>query len=544
MRAGALLSGGLALSLFTAGAASAGILTATPFIGVTHHQFVKAHNEPAGSPTFSWPRELVVNILEINMSAAGLSFRMQPGNGANPGEVTRMTTRSFVNSIGAQIGINGDFFNTAPPYPFPNTDVTHIAASDGDIYSANAGNDPTFNVSATNQPRILRGSGPGTTTNTAGVPLYNAIGGNQRILNSGTVSAPNDTYTNTLNPHTAIAVSQDRTRVFLMTVDGRQTDYSEGMKTTEMAELFLTVGGWDAINIDGGGSTTMVMDDDGDALADARIINSPSDNATPQMPGTERLVANNLAVFAMPNPGYVPLPAPARPPAQPSLPIIPQQVIFDDFEGTKGRFASAVNASGSSQHIAPASASQVDSNHSHTGNDSIRVDIVNTGGDPARMQLRFLSGGGTPANNTVNNQAMGPQGYVGYFLRAEPGSDPLWAAILIDDGNTAANGLERSAFIPVIADGEFHLYQWNLADAGLWDNFASGNGAIDGPNAFIDAIYLSSAPATSGGTNWAGSVWIDTVAYNPDGTLDNLIPEPASLGVLVAAALALRRRRA
>jgi hypothetical protein len=172
------------------------------------------------------------------------------------------------------------------------------------------------------------------------------------------------------------------------------------------------------------------------------------------------------------------------------------------------------------------------------------VDIVNTGGDPARMQLRFLSGGGTPANNTVNNQAMGPEGYVGYFLRVEPGNDPLYASILIDDGNTAANGLERSSFIPIFADGEFHLYQWNLADAAMWDNFASGNGAIDGPNAFIDAIYLSSAPATSGGTNWAGSVWIDTVAYNPDGTLDNLIPEPGSLALIAStAALMLGRRQ-
>jgi hypothetical protein len=528
--------------LFAAESVCGGILSAQPFVGITHHQLVKAHNEPPGSPTFSWPRELVVNILEINMTAPGISFRMQPGNGALPGEVTRMTTRGFVNSINAQIGVNGDFFNTAPPYPFPQTDVTHIAASNGDVYSTNAGNDPTFNVSATNEPRILRGSGPGTTTNTAGVTPFNAIGGNQRILNNGVVSAPNDTYTNTLNPHTAIAVSQDRTRVFLMTVDGRQNDYSEGMFTTEMANLFLQFGGWDAINIDGGGSTTMVMDDSNDATQNARVINSPSDNSTPQMPGTERLVANNLAVFATPNPLYTPLPMPPRPPAQPALPIIPQQVIFDDFEGSKGRFASAVNASGSSQHIAPTSTSTVDSNHSHTGNDSIRVDIVNTGGDPARMQLRFLSGGGSPANNTVNDQAMGPHGHVGFFLRVEPGNDPLWAAILIDDGTAGANGLERSSFIPVIADGEFHLYQWDLADAALWDNFANGNGAIGGPNAFIDAIYLSSAPATSGGTNWGGSVWIDTVAYNPDGTLDNLIPEPSMLGVLCIGSLALIRR--
>jgi hypothetical protein len=526
---------------------AAGVLTAQPFIGITHHQFVKGLNEPANSPTFNWPRELVVNVLEINMSAAGIAFRVQPGNGADPGEVTRMTTRGFVNSIGAQIGINGDFFAVNPPYPPQNgqffTDVTHIAASNGEVYSPNAGGDPTFNVSASNEPRILRGRAAGTTTNTNNVPLYNAIAGNQRILNSGTISAPDDDYTNTLNPHTAVAVSQDRSRVFLMTVDGRQNDYSEGMRTTEMAELFLTLGGWDAINLDGGGSTTMVMDDDGDALADARIINSPSDQSTPQAPGVERLVANNLAVFAMPNPNYTPLPMPPRPPASPALPVIGQQVILDDFEGSRGRFSSAPNASGSSANVAATSASAVDPNHSHTGNDSLRVDIVNTNATPARMQLRLLSGGGSPSANTVNGEALGPQGYVGYFMRVEPGNDPLFASILIDDGTTGANGLERGSFLPIVADGEWHLYQWDLGDAAMWENFASGNGAVGGPNAFIDAIYLSSAAGTSGGTNWSGTVWIDTVAYNPDGTLDNLIPEPSVAGLFCFAALAIRRRK-
>jgi hypothetical protein len=160
------------------------------------------------------------------------------------------------------------------------------------------------------------------------------------------------------------------------------------------------------------------------------------------------------------------------------------------------------------------------------------------------MQLRLLSGGGTPTSNVVNGQALGPDGHVGYFLRVQPGSDPLWAAILIDDGTPTANGLERSTFLPIIADGEFHLYQWNLADASTWENFSGGNGAIGGPNAFIDAIYLSSAPATSGGTNWSGSVWIDTVAYNPDGTLDNLVPEPGVAALLLlGGCVAIGRRR-
>ncbi|MDW8262716.1 MAG: phosphodiester glycosidase family protein [Phycisphaerales bacterium] len=526
----------------------AGIQVAHPFVGVTHYQIVKAYNEPAGSPTASLPRELFINLIEIDVTAPGVQFRMQPGNGPLPGEVTRSTTRNFVNSIGAQIGINGDFYDTNPPYPPQGgnffTDVVHAGASEGDVYSPNNGGESIFNISATNDARIVRGNGPGTTTTQEGVALYNAIGGNQRILTAGVITAPNDSYTNTLNPHTAIAVSQDRRKVFLMTVDGRQGNFSGGMRTTEMASLFLQYGGWDAINLDGGGSTTLVFDDTNDGIANARIINSPSDGATPQQPGNERLVANNLAVFAVHNPAYVPIPPPPRPPAVPALPVLPQLTVFDDFEGTRGRFSSAVNASGSSFNISPASASAVDTAFKHRGSSSLRVDIVNTNATPARMQLRLLSGGGNPTNNTVDGSAAGPDGYVGFFLRVAPGSDPLWASILIDDGTTSANGLERAAMLPVIADGQFHLYQWNLADPEVWFNFSGGNGTIDGPNAFIDAIYLSSAPGTSGGTNWSGSVWIDVVAYNPEGRLDILIPEPASAAVAgaILGLLCCRRR--
>jgi hypothetical protein len=526
-------------------ATHAGILSAQPFIGVTHHQLSRTLNEPPSSPTFAWPRELVVHIIEIDTTAPGVQFRMQPGNGPLPGEVTRSTTRNFVNSINAQIGINGDFYDTNPPYPPQNgqffTDVVHAGASNGDVYSPNNGSESIFNVSAGNVPGVYRANGPGGTGTLEGVPLYNAIGGNQRILTNGVVTAPNDPYTNTLNPHTAIAVSQDQTRVFLMTVDGRQNDYSEGMYTTEMAQLFLQFGGWNAINVDGGGSTTLVMDDIHDGLQNARVVNSPSDGSSSTNPGTERLVANNLAVFATPNPGYVPLPPVPRPGATPPLPYLSQQVIFDDFEGSKGRFSSAPNASGSSFNVSPASTANLDINFAHTGASSIRLDIVNTNASPPRLQLRFLSGGGNPANNTVNGEAMGPMGWVGFFLRMEPGNDPLYAAILLDDGTSTSTGLERSTFQQIIADGRWHLYQWNLADSSAWANFSGGNGVIGGPNAFIDSIYFSSAPATSGGTNWSGTVWIDTVAYNPSGTLDNLIPEPSAVLILPALGLILRR---
>jgi hypothetical protein len=535
----------LALALTSAPAAASITRSAQPFIGVTHWQFIQQLGDTT-VPVFA--REIVVNILEIDTQAAGVSFLMQPGNGADPGEVTRRTTRGFVNSASAQIGINADFFDTNPPYPPSGgnffTDVVHVGASGGNVYSAAAGGESVFNITAGNLASIVTAGGPGSTVSSSGTSYHNAIGGNQRILTNGAITTPNDTYTTTLNPHTAIGVSQDNRRVFLLTVDGRQTDYSEGMRTDEMAQLMLNFGVWNAINVDGGGSTTMIMDDLHDGTQNARVINSPSDNATQISPGTERLVANSFAVFATPSLGYTPLPPVPRPGQTGVLPTLPTLSIFDDFEGSKGRFGSALNASGSSRNIDASSTSAIDNLIKHRGDSSLRINVVNTNADPAQMKLRLLSGGGTPGNNIINGQSMGPTGYVGLFLKLDPGADPLYVALLVDDGTSTSNGLERSSFIEVIDDGQFHLYQWSLADAELWNNFNAGNGTIDGPNAFIDAIYFSSNASTAaGGTNWAGQIWVDTVAYNPLGNLNSLVPEPSCAMLAVLMFSSNRRRR-
>ena len=61
----------------------------------------------------------------------------------------------------------------------------------------------------------------------------------------------------------------------------------------EPANFMLSYGAADAIDLDGGGSSTMVMDFYNDAFH-AQVLNSPSD-------GSERSVGTNLAVFALPN---------------------------------------------------------------------------------------------------------------------------------------------------------------------------------------------------------------------------------------------------
>jgi MYXO-CTERM domain-containing protein len=137
----------------------------------------------------------------------------------------------------------------------------------------------------------------------------------------------------------------------------------------------------------------------------------------------------------------------------------------------------------------------------------------------SEARLRHVSGGGRPINNRVDVggqlRAMGPHGYVGFFLKTTEAD--LQIGIGVDDGMSGGGtGLEASTLIPAIADGRWHLYQWNLADADQWSSFSNGNGAIDGPNAYMDSLFFHTGASTAGKSI---SFFIDTVAYNPHGSL-------------------------
>jgi hypothetical protein len=83
------------------------------------------------------------------------------------------------------------------------------------------------------------------------------------------------------HPRTAIGVRSDG-RVVILTVDGRQPGKSVGMTVDELTELVGGLGCVEAVNLDGGGSTTMVIG--------GKVVNSPSD------PGGERPVSDALLV--------------------------------------------------------------------------------------------------------------------------------------------------------------------------------------------------------------------------------------------------------
>ncbi len=84
------------------------------------------------------------------------------------------------------------------------------------------------------------------------------------------------------HPRTAVGYTVGRDTLYLVTVDGRQPGYSVGMTLYELADYMQKLGCYQALNLDGGGSTTMVIR--------GRVVNRPSDATG------ERPVANAILV--------------------------------------------------------------------------------------------------------------------------------------------------------------------------------------------------------------------------------------------------------
>lgn len=107
------------------------------------------------------------------------------------------------------------------------------------------------------------------------------ISGSEKLLGDGEVLATDDVA---LHPRTAVGIDRDRDRILLMVVDGR-SEKSRGVTLVELAMLLQEAGAEEALNLDGGGSTTMVARDEDRRVG---VVNAPSD-------GRQRKVPNGLA---------------------------------------------------------------------------------------------------------------------------------------------------------------------------------------------------------------------------------------------------------
>ncbi len=195
---------------------------------------------------------------------------------------------------------------------------------------------------------------------------------------------------------------------------------------------------------------------------------------------------------------------PANNPATP----FENKVSIADFETDEGYFNWSTSASGSNQGILAGSSADRVTSEAHDGDGSQRINIV---GNPGGWFYRHLSGIGSPPANPDTNLTLDAEGYLGLWLKTD---DPgITVQIALDDPSpTIDRGLAQN----LIADGRWHLYEWDLSDDAQWEAWTSlADGTLGGSTVSIDSIQFSGAGNAV--------FYLDSVAHNPDGSL---LPDP------------------
>ena len=254
---------------------------------------------PAAAP-FSSPWSVpTINLLRVHMDDPQITTYSTPDSGLSGAGVTisqfLQTAFNPQNQIG-MVGINANFFDITDSN---SRNVLYGLAVSNLVtvpWQPRTDGHPYYPLLITQSNQATIGD-----ANEARTPdTWTAVSGNVLLLRDGQVAVPPPTSPGTPTPifaaRTAVGVSYDPHYLYLATVDGLEandlTKPYYGASYYDMALLLLRAGAIDAINMDGGGSTTMGRIDS----SGVTLMNVPYGNDAP--PSSERPVGNCFAVIA------------------------------------------------------------------------------------------------------------------------------------------------------------------------------------------------------------------------------------------------------
>lgn len=194
-------------------------------------------------------------------------------------------------TTGASAAINGSYFNVREGYS-----VCYLRKDKAVIDTTTA---TEFKQRVTGAIRIKKGKLELLPWNKSTETRYNkkkgtVLASGPLLLNDGTVcdfSISGKGFVETKHPRSAIAIHNEG-KILLITVDGRFPGKAEGINIPELAHLIQILGGRDALNLDGGGSSTLWAA----SAPDNGVLNKLCDNKQYDNKG-ERKVANSICVY-------------------------------------------------------------------------------------------------------------------------------------------------------------------------------------------------------------------------------------------------------
>jgi hypothetical protein len=168
-----------------------------------------------------------------------------------------------------------------------------------------------------------------------------------------------------------------------------------------------------------------------------------------------------------------------------------------------------------------------------TGMDLLHI-IKNT--SAGTLRVRWLSGVGTPANNTTFTTTGTGDGRIGLYVKAAAAVGTGWTVSFnLDAPANTTTSMSWSGDLNITADGTWHLYEWTI-DSTTWGAVpgigGQASGALTTGSHTIDSIYIRS-PVASRAAGATFDFDVDFVAKTDADSISvaTLIPEPSSIGL-------------
>jgi hypothetical protein len=261
------------------------------------------------------PDLMVIYAMRVDLTDTNLQFYASPQIGTNYSlddeETGGYTTSSFLAMHKLQLAVNANYFHDAgtddqespdylahagTPYDVIGLEISQgivVSPQDSDDYTA------TFMFTTNNEVSWFATNWPPNPTD----GIYTAVTGPYAILvsnvNVGSNYIGNNNQIHGVNPRTSFGLSADRHYLYIMVIDGRQSGYSNGALDWETAKWLQLLGASDGADMDGGGSSCMVIQSSTGAPVE---VNRDSATASD---GKQRTVGSHFGIYAKPLSGFI-----------------------------------------------------------------------------------------------------------------------------------------------------------------------------------------------------------------------------------------------
>lgn len=245
----------------------------------------------------STPRPVMLHVVRVDLTAPGLAVLVTPGRSRSlEWETNARTTSAFLREFGLQLAVNANFF-----HPFAENTPWDYYPREGDrvgVVGQAIANQVEYGPPLKSWPVLCFLSNQARILQTEQCPegTRQAVSGSAVLVLNGRPTPPEvwgQADRDQAYSRTAIALDRSGKTLWIIAIDDKQWRYSEGVTLAELGEIAIAQGADTALNLDGGGSTTLVAA----TATGPRILNAPIHT---KMPMRERPVANHLGFFAAP----------------------------------------------------------------------------------------------------------------------------------------------------------------------------------------------------------------------------------------------------